>query len=584
MNLEISKARGVEEFPNPLSIANLFHYIVASVCFVAGMYLGVTSTGGGVIDVVPFSGALFLIFVSIIHGAWAWRYSYFAIAPENIGPLDSGVHQSEAAYVDDVIAKGIPVLDQASGALANMLLKLVPGIRHAPRFIQIFALTQWERTLFSSACLMSFSAAMILTWGQPSQAFVAWLYLLLVLFRVFSPLSVVVKLLLLQPEAAGSLGTSVRKGDLLLFVGLIVAPLVSRIVASQDIEALSGLSFSPFVIWATLALLVTAVLTGALSYLALVAQTSELERTKADVKVEDLPSGKADMSHAFKRLDTFLHKFVGAASVHALAAREILKGSDPVLPSRKGTQPFYGSRFLETSPRAGGATKAGDARERLAEAGSSKRERPLLMLGVAGSLAILAFVAMLLWLVHPDREWAGVYEILISLTVTLGFLAAAEHAFAVAHKLWQRFDFTSEVLKIEVVGNYMVDEQVLRDQLSAPSGIVRTGSETTSAIHSISGASLKVSHFMVYSTSYMIGSARTITGVISKAHSFEVIRDVLEQSIIESHEARRAVLQGEMDLKAAYGAVIPALGSSEAAKLPDTRVDAMSSPPPSEGG
>lgn len=58
----------------------------------------------------------------------------------------------------------------------------------------------------------------------------------------------------------------------------------------------------------------------------------------------------------------------------------------------------------------------------------------------------------------------------------------------------------------------------------------------------------------MHSTCYTLGMPRTATAVVPLADTHLVIRQILEESIVEAHEARKATLQAEGELKAAYGA------------------------------
>ena len=573
MSRDVSKPRGTEEFPNPLALANVLHYAVAAVTGVAGMWLGVLATGEGGLDVVRLVGAFLLVLVAMTHAGWAWRYSYFSISPENIQPLQARANEPTPDYLKVIIENGIPTLDPTSGTLANMLLKKVPGIRHAPGFIQRIGVAQWERSLFAAAILASFVVAMLLTWGKPAQPIVAWLYLLLVLTRVVRPWGIVVRLIKQQPEVLTDLATGVRRGDIALLVLLAIAPLLARIIPGEQIVARLYYVPSMLTVWVTLGLLVASVLVGWLCYLALVAQTAELEKSKADERPLDLPVGKADMRHAFARLDTFLYNFIGPGSRHGFIPKPVKPPVDPLLPQRQGSSPFYGLRFVESAPRASAGQGKVALAERFQEVLKSSRERPILLLGVAGVVMMFTFVGMFFWFLGELPALVASFEIVLAVTALASVLAAAEYAFAMAHQLWQRFDYTSEVLKIEVQGHYQVDHQILRDQLTASTGVVRTGSETTSAIHSINGAKVSVAHFAVESTSFFINGPRTITSVLPILDTLEHIRDFIGASVQEVHAGQAETLKREADLKQAYGA------SAQQALPPGRGMEDASAPP-----
>lgn len=545
MAIQINPARGAEEFPNPFAVANLFHYLALAIAGGAGMWLGVQATSDG-IDPLGLSIAIGLIFIGLLHGHRAWRDSYFAIVPEQVWPLGGDDMKTSASYVHGLIETGIPISGKLDGAVANMLLRRAPGLRHAPELIQSFAIRQSGSGLLALAILASFLFAMVLTRGQPGQVAIAAVYFLVTL-RLLRPIAAFRRIWKgnIAALAPGLIQGAQRKNiGPLAFAA--VGPLIGR-AASGFLGQIPQVALLPAsLVYATGALLLAAVVVGALCFVAIIAQTRQLQRSKADWTLQPLPMGKADMDMVFNRLDTHLEGVIGSTSRHRLPARKLSR-KDPAIPE-SGSGPFSAWRILESAVESSLGATGGSLGERTVAASSDRLQRPMLLLDM---LAIVLFAAGVL-LLYRFAEASTLGTAFAFFVTGAGFIAAAEHAFATAHLLWQRFEFLSEVVWVEMKGGYKVEQQVLRDQLVAETGIIRTGSETTSMRPTVSGVELKISCFTVRSVCFSLEDQRSAMEVTSSPERAAALARVIADSMAEFREGQKATLREEAELKHAY--------------------------------
>lgn len=544
MAIQINPARGAEEFPNPFAVANLFHYLALAIAGGAGMWLGVRATSDG-IDAPALVISIGLIFIGLLHGHRAWRDSYFAIVPEQVKPLRGGEAKTSAEYIKGLIETGIPISGNLDGAIANMLLRKAPGLRHAPELIQAFAIRQSGSGLLALAVLGSFACAMLLTQG-PGRIAIAAVYFLVTL-RLLRPLSAFRRIWKgnIAALAPGMIQGAQRRHVWPLALA-VVAPLIARAVSGPlgQIEQVGLLP--PSLVYVTGALLLAAVAVGALCFVAIIAQTRRLQRSKADWMLRPLPMGKADVDMVFNRLDTHLEGVMGSTSRHRLPART-LASRDPGIPEH-GTGSFHGWRILESAVESSLGSRGTRLGERIASTGGDQLQRPMLLLDVLGIVLFAAGVVLL-------YRFAGASSLGSAFAfffLGAGFVAAAEHAFATAHLLWQRFEFLSEVVWVEMKGGYKVEQQVLRDHLVAETGVVRTGSETTSMRPTVSGVELKISCFTVRSVCFSLGEERSAMEVTTTPEAAEALARVIADSMAEFREGQKATLREEAALKQAY--------------------------------
>jgi hypothetical protein len=557
--IQINPARGAEEFPNPFAVANLFHYLALAIAGGAGMWLGVQATSDG-IDARSLFVAIVLIFIGLLHGHRAWRDSYFAIVPEQVRPLGGKDAKESKDYVRELIETGIPISGKLDGAVANMLLRKAPGLRHAPELIQRFAISESGSGLRALALFASFAFAMVLTRGQPGQVAIAALYFL-VTVKLLRPVAafqrirrgsermpepVVAAKVQAAKAPAASAPPARGASDLAWLAIAVIFPLIGRVVSGVlgQVPQLALLPSS--LVYVTGALLLAAIAVGALCFTAIIAQTRQLQRSKAEWSLRPLPMGKADVDMVFNRLDTHLEGVIGSTSRHRLPAFPLTSGN-PGIPA-SGAGQFHGWRVLESAVESSLGPSGGSVRERTVAASGDRMQRPMLLLDMLG-IVLFAAGVVLLYRFAVASSMGSRFALLVT---GAGFLAAAEQAFATAHLLWQRFEFLSEVVWVEMKGGYKVEQQVLRDQLVAETGIVRTGSETTSMRPTVSGVELKISCFTVRSVCFSLGDTRSAMEVTTSPAVADALARVIADSMAEFREGQKSTLREEAELKHAY--------------------------------
>jgi hypothetical protein len=557
MNTEINASRGIEEFPNPFKVANFFHWAtVFSVAMVA-MWLGVEATSATaeatpIESVVKMLSTIFLLIVAILHGAWAMKYSYFAIAPNNIGLLGGAHPDTPVDFMERLIVNGIPIKDPPKNTLANFLYRKVPNLRYVPELIRAYAFLHWVRSLMAAATLISFLAAMALTWKSPGQPAIALAYFIFISYWIARPTSGLVRLV------RGSLDVpskeykaSTRSSGTTMVILLMIAPLISRLVLRLYGDKLQAWDIAPVLTPIfCMVLLLASLLTGILSFMALVRQVKDLSGTRARLDEKTLGMFQADVQLPFTRLDSWMRSNLGEHSAYKLPTRRLFV-LDPQVEKTSSNGAFKGSRLEESIPRASFGDPTDSFFEAFGNAWRSDRHRPLVLLDILGWMLIVAMltttVLLIKGVVDSQTGFITTYIIFV-----LGLFAAAEHAYSAAHQLWQRFEFVSEVVSVKFEGTYSNDTQVIRDQMSSDVGVLRVGSEYVSTLTLVRGASLKVSRFTIKSICFQIDEVRYPLDISARVDGNQEVIDIFDNAFNEYKQGREQILRDEARAKAAY--------------------------------
>ncbi len=559
MNTEINASRGIEEFPNPFKVANFFHWATVFAVAMVAMWLGIEATSATaeatpIESVVKMLSTIFLLLVAILHGAWAMKYSYFAIAPNNIGLLGGAHPDTPVDFMERLIVNGIPMKDPPKNTLANFLYRKVPNLRYVPELIRAYAFLHWVRSLLAAATLLSFAAAMMLTWGRPGQPAIALAYFIFISYWIARPTSGLVRLVrgsLDVPEKEYKAST--RSSGTTMLILLVIAPLISRLVLRLFGDKLESWNIAP-VLTPTfcLILLLASLLTGIFSFLALVRQVKDLSGTRARLDEKTLGMFQADVQLPFTRLDSWVRSNMGEHSTYKLPTRHLYT-LDPNVDKNASNGSFRGARLEESIPQASFGDPTDSVFEAFMNAWRSSRHRPLVLLDILGFALLLGMLTMTVLLIKGvvDSQTGFITTYII---FVLGLFAAAEHAYSAAHQLWQRFEFVSEVLSVKFEGTYSNDTQVVRDQMSSEVGVLRVGSEYVSTLTLVRGATLKVSRFNIRSICFQIDEVRYPVDISARVDGNHEVIEIFDNAFSEYRQGREQILRDEARAKAAYGA------------------------------
>jgi hypothetical protein len=558
MNTEINASRGIEEFPNPFKVANFFHWATVFAVAVVAMWLGIEATSATaeatpIESVVKMLSTIFLLIVAILHGAWAMKYSYFAIAPNNIGLLGGAYPDTPVEFMERLIVNGIPIKDPPKNTLANFLYRRIPNLRYVPELIRAYAFLHWVRSLTAAACLISFIAAMALTWKSPGQPAIALAYFIFISYWIARPTSGLVRLVRGTLDVPSKeYKASTRSSGTTMLILLVIAPLISRLVLRLFGEKLESWSIAPVLTPSfCMVLLFASLITGLLSFIALVRQVKDLSGTRARLDEKTMGMFQADVQLPFTRLDSWVRSNLGEHSTFKLPTRRLFV-LDPKVEKTSSNGSFKGARLEESIPKASFGDPTDSFFEAFMNAWRSDRHRPLVLLDMLGLALIIAMLTMTVLLIKGVVDSHSGF-ITTYIIFVLGLFAAAEHAFSAAHQLWQRFEFVSEVVSVKFDGTYSNDTQVIRDQMSSDVGILRVGSEYVSTLTLVRGASLKVSRFTIKSICFQIDEVRFPLDISARVDGNHEVIEIFENAFDEYKLGREQILRDEARSKAAYG-------------------------------
>lgn len=490
MSYEYSSESGRLDVPNPFRVENLFHGVAGAILLLGGLLLLLVSRGNlqgqlSLLSVTPLVIGVYLVLHGIGYvGRAMARLRFFfgrgeprGLAPELRDDSDSGNRQ--AAAIKEAMRQNALAFGEPSGALNGLLYSLLPHLIFAPRPIQMIAQRQFQTAVAMAVTLLSFLVAWL---GFAKNSHSAWLGLFYFLFSAF---------LLLRPLESGdasrtSLGV---RGLVILILVAIFGPVLVPVVAA-GLPDISWLSLNV----QTLLLLIAALGAVLLFFAALTKQLVSPPRTTMGCETLTL-SFNAHPKQLMDELERELQK----NWVEKIPNRRYEK----VLPSLNGSSgEFAGELLEETQPMPAVNLRRFD----LATCFAQPRYLWLGWFNILGvALMLTAVVSLVLFGVsfHPD---AVNVRVIAFATFGAAMLLVAHFCFKAGHRLWERFDFLSELVWVEMKGNHQSAKMDFGNRLT---GQIKTEKQVTN----IETMTLRVWVAQIETVSFGKGAQRWLVGM-----------------------------------------------------------------------
>lgn len=435
MNKEYAKAAASSVVINPMRLPNTLHLAlgVASIVMGGVLLLGITNADTvrsmGVGALGRLSTGMLMLLLGGVHISLAMRYFRFTLNQGDAGEIAVPLGTSDRnTHLFNVINKGVVNHERPSDPLLSVLYGLVPHLSHAPATLRRHAEMQLQRVVYLAALMGSFGLAWV--FAQPvAFAWMAAFYFILAII-VLKPLTTLAAIRRGVMESAASAALPPPRWRAV--VGLVLLSIAGPLAITLSPLQVPAPPFATATVaLPTLAVLGGALIASALFTVALIAQTQQYASSGArcvrreDMELHDLTDGLIE--HWYSRLP--------------YPRKDYLKNHSVTHSKHEGLL------LCETEPVARADQTASTLRAAFESAWNSPVQRPLLGLGLFGSL--LGLSGLVFAFVYTRSSGHAMMGL-----IALGFISASQFAMASAHELWNRVDFTSTLYYMRYVGNF----------------------------------------------------------------------------------------------------------------------------------
>lgn len=426
------------DFPNPFYVENWFLVGTTATLTIGGIVLLILSRGSlahghGVQGMLPLLIGLCLLVGGLRQGRrllMQLRFFFGRGLPVGLAPElapDATGKSPQADEIKETLRQNALTYPEPTGPLNGLLYAWIRELIFAPRPVQHIAQRQFQTGIVILVTLVSFLVAWI---GLSDKQASGWMGLFYFAFSV---------ILLVRPLEAGAAARADvgMRGLIVLVLVAIFGPVLLPLV-SHGLPDIGWLSLEA----QTLFLLLASLASVGLYFLALMKQmtgapTTNMAREQTSLSMNCHPKQLMD------ELDRTLQDDWVERIPNRRYARIL-----PLVGNGAGT--FQAELIEETQPMPVSEQRRLD----VATAFRLPRFRWIAWLDVAGlSLSVLATAWLL---VFGARFDPGTIEPKLFSLLTLGVAMFTVGGYCVraGHVLWQRFDFTSRIIWVEMQGNY----------------------------------------------------------------------------------------------------------------------------------
>ncbi len=438
MSYEYSSESKRLDFPNPFKVENYFYLVSAAILIVGAMMLLMLSRNNlagnmTLWSITPLMVGVYLLLIGIRDAGRALMQLRFFFGRGEPASLAGDVAQDqtgqsrEADELKEMLRQNALSLQEPKGALNGLLYSWLRDLIYAPHPIQVVAQRQFQTGLAILVTLLSFFVSQI---GFADSASAAWLSLFYFGFTTF---------LLIRPLNYGAAGKADMgvKGLVVLILVAILGPVIVPLV-SKHLPDIAWLSLG----WQTFVLLLAALLAVGLYFVALMKQMVAPPPTT--MACEQLTvSMNAHPKQLMDELDRELQKAWSEQIPNRRYSRVL-----PVVSGGRGS--FAGDVVEETQPLPREDMRSID----LGACFSLPRYQWLAWLDTIGLLLTIAGVMLMVLFASRFTPTDFRQEVVSFATMGAALLLVSRFCFVAGHSLWGRFDFLSQLIWVELKGNY----------------------------------------------------------------------------------------------------------------------------------
>lgn len=438
MAYEYSSTSRRLDVPNPLRSENLFLFVAAGCLAGAALFLLLRSrdamaVGQGAVGSLPlFIGVFLLVRALMVAGSGLRQLRFFfgrgqpaGLAPE-LGPDKTGISDAAKA-LRETLRQNALTYAEPQGPLNGLLYSWLPDLIFAPPPIQWAAQRQFQTALTLLATLLSWLVSLLTLQDPQAAAWSGLFYLAFASMLVIRPL---------EAGAAARAQVGLRGLIVLVLIAIFGPVLIPRI--SAELPDIRWLALNV----QTGILLVAALFASLLFFLALMRQLIAPPATTM-AREQLALSFNAHPKQLVDELDRLLQTQWSEQIPNRRYAFE-----QPAVGNGAGT--FRAELIEETQP----LPLADLPDYSLTTTMASPRHRWLVWMDVVGlSLTLLGAFGWVMFALDFKPGQSG-REALFWASLAIALLVVARYCFRAAHVLWQRFDFASEIIWVEMQGNY----------------------------------------------------------------------------------------------------------------------------------
>jgi hypothetical protein len=550
------------DFPNPFYVENWFLLANSLVLLLGGLGLmifsrGSMESGHGVRSMLPLLLGLGLLLAGLRHGQrllTQLRYFFGRGLPAGLAPELAPDAEGKSVAGDalkETLRQNALTYPEPIGPLNGLLYAWIRELIFAPHAVQFIAQRQFQTAIVVTVTLISFLVAWI---GLSDRQAASWMGLFYFVFSV---------VLLLRPLEAGANAKAHVgiRGLIVLVLVAIFGPVLLPLVA----HALPDLRWLSLEIQ-TLFLLVASLGCIGLYFRALMNQMTGPPATNMAREQISL-----SMNCHPKQLVDELERTLQNDWVERIPNRRYSRVL-PLVGNGAGT--FIAELIEETQP----LPVAEQRRLRIGDAFALPRFRWIGWLDFVGTaLTILATGWMLVFGARFDPS-LGEPRLFSLLTLGLAMLALGWYCLRAGHVLWQRFDFTSRVVWVEMQGNYQSARMDVGNTLS-------DRVKTEKQIINIETMTLRVWAAELDTVIFGKGAQRTVIGLrglptLASQLAAHLAEFAQEQSVVvaptSQADLRKSAMLGAMNHASGIGSP----GAAPVAEAMRSALSAASAPPP----
>jgi hypothetical protein len=443
MSYEFNPESQTFEFPNPYKVENIATITSGVLTFLTGNGLlfqvrdRIThNPDGRIFAVIGLSILLLLLGIGLFARAFTQlRYFFGRNRPMSLAPEvahgQSGDSRIAAEYKETLRQNAIAFKEPA-GAINGLLYSWLPHLIFAPHVIQESAQTQFFNFLSLLVTLISFLFCWLLFGQGAAHGWIGIIYGGFAFFQIIRPITSHVR-----PTTTGISETAhIGIGSLIILIILaILGPIVLGLMSST-LPALENVSINGVVFLGLICALAGSCVFG----LALKSQLQAPPQTIGVTHILDTLTINAHPNKLIEEVDRILQ-----SSWFSTIPNRKYTRREPEINGQQGQ--FTAEIFEEIQPR----PQQNRVAENLHHALSTERFFWLTCLTILalGYFILGTFAAIFL----AQKILDGV-PVWTMITFTISEFAVGLFCYRTAHMLWGRFDFTSELIWIEIAGSF----------------------------------------------------------------------------------------------------------------------------------
>lgn len=538
MAYDYSSESKVLELPNPYTLQNRLLWLCALLLMAGGVTSLVWARDAMQgqsfrLVVAPLLAGLVMLGAGLACATTAARRLRFffgrgrpaSLAPEIAQGTVGG--SASAERVKDMLRQGGITYPEPQGAIESVLYHWAPRLITSPNQVQALAGRYVFNLAAFAATLVSFLFSWLVFGNEATRPWIGILYFLFGLFFLLRPM----------------LSHSLARLSPASLVGLIATAILGPVIIGLIGPSLPALgSFSLNV--QTFVMLLTALAACGLAMVAVLAQVDNAPQTRASMEQSRL-SMNAPPATLLDELDRTLQSEWTERIPNRRYAR-----LEPVTSAATPSGAFSGELFEETQPLPVSGTQA----PTFSGALSDHRHRAVLLLDLYATVLVLVALGFSLYFVRNFDALAAWNDNRFSLVGTSAILAfVAAFCFKSAAGLWGRFNFQSELIWVEMMGNYQTSRigtgNNFTSRMNTENTVVRTENMT-----------LRVWRARIESVVFGKDAHRQVTAMFSTDKEAKVLsthlmqfaqgQSVLVAAMSAEDQARMAVINaGERNLQ-----------------------------------